>query len=62
MIRDVLDVALVLTDALARATAGEANADEPRKTAFAAVYPAHATFLVRTVEGKRFKVTVQEDG
>lgn len=61
MIRDVLDVALVLTDALSRATGGEAAADLPRKTAFAAVLPAQATFLVSTVEGKQFRVLVTEE-
>ena len=60
MMRDVLDVALALTDALNRRE-DEARASGPHKSVFAAVLPATATFLIRTVEGKQFRVTVQEE-
>lgn len=62
MIRDVLDVALVLTDALNKAVpSDEAQAGLPRTTSFAKVLPPTAVFLVRTVEGAHFRVTITQE-
>ena len=59
MIHDPMDLAEVLAAAVRPGTDGEAEPTEPRRAAL--VTPPRAVFLVRTVEGRTFRVTVDEE-
>lgn len=56
MINDTLDLANELAYALKREAAGEALATEPRISA--GIVPQQSVFIVDSILGKRFRVTV----
>lgn len=59
MIQSSLDLAHLLADAVQRETAHEALAREPVMAAF--ITPPQVTFVVRTVEGRAYRVTITEE-
>jgi hypothetical protein len=62
VIRDVLDVANELQHALAKElSSDEAHTGPPLRTVFASIHPETAIFALDTVEGKRFRITIEEE-
>lgn len=59
MIQSPLDLAEELAHALGHRTAGEVSACPPIVAAF--VSPPTVTFIVRTVEGRAYRVAVTEE-
>jgi hypothetical protein len=58
MIQSPEDLAAMLSRAIRPDTAGEAEPTIPKRVAF--VSPPRAVFFVRTVEGREFRVVVDE--